>query len=257
MINTTFIFDGIKSSDMGIYNVRMSGGLVETPFISSRDIQEDSLPHKDINVFYGVSKKPLEFTLTFSPLEDGFGEQKKMEIARWLIQDEYKDFQTTDYLGKIFRVIATSEVKWITNGTEMGYFEIGFRCDAPYAWSPVYMERFDLSGNTTKTTIELWNKSNVNKYYYPELEFKLEGTSTGLTLKNLSDEGREFKFTGLNLKETVYVNNDRKRIISDIGGVYRLNEFNKNWLRLKQGRNIIEVAGACIIETRMQFPLYV
>lgn len=256
-MSTTFIFDNIKSSDMGLYNIRLDSGGTSSPYISRQDIIEDEIINSHKPLLYGTRKRPIEFTLIFSTLEEEFNSKKRLEIARWLIHDEYKAFQTTDYLGKIFNVIAISDVEFIEFGSNKGYFEVTFRCDAPWAWSPTYVEYYDLSNNSSKTIITMENNSNVLRYYYPEIEFKLEGSSIGVTLKNLSDGGREFKFTGLKQGETIYVDNERNTIITDEINTYRISDFNKNWLRLVYGKNQIEVTGQCRIQTRMKYPLYV
>ena len=91
---------------------------------------------------------------------------------------------------------------------------------------------------------------------YPEVEFELIDTATGITLKNLTDGGREFVFSTLNTTETVYVNNQRKQIISDTN-LYRYSKFNKNWFRLVYGINQIRVTGKCILKVRSQFPIII
>lgn len=257
MDNTTFIFDGVKSTDMGLYNIKIDSGFYSTPYVSGQDIIEDNIPNSHIPYFYGVKKKPLEFQLTFSMGNEKFTEDQKFKIARWLIKEEYCEFQITDYLGKIFNVIAVSNVEFMSGGTKEGYFQITFRCDAPWAWSPISIQNYDLSSITTPTVIELFNKSNVLQYHYPEIEFKLYGTNTGILLKNLSDGGREFEFTGLNVNEKIYVNNKNTRIETDAPSVYRLGNFNKKWLRLVQGVNRIEVIGQCQIQIKNRFPLYI
>lgn len=240
---------------MDLYNVRIDSGLYSTPYVSGQEIIETEVKNKDIPYFYKTRKKPLEFQLTFSTLDKKFTEQKRYQIARWLIQREYKEFQTTDYLGKIFNVIAISDVDFISGGTKEGYFQVTFRCDAPWAWSPTYVNNFDLKNNTDKIIIELENKSNAVKYYYPEIEFKMQG-DTDIELRNLSDGGKSFNFTNILDDEIIYVNNDMRQVISNTGQ-YRLGNFNKGWLRLVHGINRIEVTGRCKIQTRMRFPLYI
>ena len=44
-----FIFDGIKSSDMNLYNVRVGhSGFVEVPFIGRADINETTSDRKSV-----------------------------------------------------------------------------------------------------------------------------------------------------------------------------------------------------------------
>ena len=256
MTNTTFIFDGISSTDMGLYIVRINGGEFNSPYISSQDIVEQETYDRHVPHFFKTRKRPLEFELTFTIGDEPFTPEIKYKLARWLIHEEYKEFQTTDDLTKIYNVIAISDVDFISFGTHQGYFTIRFRCDAPWAWTRRYLSNYDLSAITAPTIISMDNLSNIAKYYYPEIEFTLKDTNTGIQLRNLSDGGRIFKFEGLTAGETIYINNERKSIISDIPATYRLSNFNKGWFRLTYGKNNIEVTGKCMLQTRMKFPIF-
>ena len=250
-----FIFDGINSSDMGLYNVRMQSGLVENPFMGSKDTIKTKVPTKDIPYFHGVNKDVIQFTLQFSLLDEEWTPEKTHEIARWLLHDTYKSFQSADDLGKYYYVICVNGEN-LYKANNKGYVELTFESNAPYAFSPIYLNEYDLSDNTTIDTIQIENRSDLNDYYYPTVEIELQGTTTDITLANLSDGGREFSFTGLSTGETISVDNENKYIVSDVPAVYRFSEFNKNWLRLVYGINQIEVTGECIITVRTQYPIF-
>lgn len=250
-----FIFNGINSIDMGLHVVRMDTGLITTPYYSGAEIVEEKVFRRHIPYFFGVDRRPLEFKLQFSLLEGEWTTKKRYEIARWLFHDDYKLFQSTDDISKHYYVIFTDEGELNLASTK-GYVELTCRCDAPWAWSPIYINSFDLLENNTNTVIELENKSNLSGYYYPKIEIQM-GESTGISLKNLSDNGRIFSFSNLENNEIISIDNDKKIIKSDFIGMYRYNNFNKNWLRLVYGINRLEVTGKCIIQTKMQFPLIV
>lgn len=258
MKNTDFIFDGIKSSDMGLYVVSIDGGLHRDTIYGGQSIIEGKVGKKPNPYFLRTEKQPIEFEVVFSLLEGKWTPEKRFEIAKWLIHDDYKSFQTVDDLGKFYYTMVINPWELEYAGDDKGYVRVTFRTDAYHAWSPVYFQTFDLRNNLTTTNIILENKSNVCKYYYPKVEFTLDGDSTGITLKNLNDGGREFKFENLNLGETISVNNGSsgvKAIVSDLAGVYRLDNFNKKWLRLVYGQNNIQVTGKCILKIKSQFPI--
>lgn len=249
-----FIFDGINSDDMGLYNIRMDSGLIETPFMGNKDTITTKVKNKDRPYFHGINKDVLQFTLQFSLLDEEWTPEKTHEIARWLLHDTYKSFQSSDDLGKYYYVICTNGES-IYKAHNKGYVELTFEANAPYAFSPIYLNEYDLELNTTTDTIQIENRSNINDYYYPRVEIWLKGTSTAITLKNLSDGGREFTFTGLQSGETISVDNENKYIISDVPSVYRFSNFNGNWFRLVYGINNIEVTGECVITVRTQYPI--
>jgi hypothetical protein len=103
--------------------------------------------------------------------------------------------------------------------------------------------------------LEIENIGNIKPYHYPEVEFLLQGDSTGITIQNLSDSGRIFEFTNLTMGENIYVDNDKQRIITSLSDTYRLDNFNKNWLRLVQGVNQLKITGKCTLQIRCQFPM--
>ena len=256
MINMSFIFDNISSQDMGLFIVRIGGSSENSsPFAPAQNIIEEKKYKNHIPAFYRAEKEPLEFEIICSLLDEEFTPEKKMQLSKWLIHEEYKEFISEDNPDLIYNVISTDKIDLITFGSFKGYISIKFRCDAPWGYSSVYQNNFDLSASTLPTTITIYNYSNAVKYLYPEIEFTLSGTDTELTLTNLSNGGEIFEFTDLIIGEKIYTNNERKQIISDLG-LYRLSKFNKKWFRFVYGANRIEVTGKCLLSFRYKFPLW-
>jgi len=256
-----FIYDGIKSTDMGLYIVRIgqSNNFVEVPYWGGANIEEERHYKKITPYFYRVNREPIEFTVQFilaynnMRIKD-WTPQERNKIAKWLIQDTYKEFQTSDDLSKYYYAICTSPANLNLMGNQ-GYIELTFQTNSPYAWSPIYVEEYDLSDNEESTVIELENRSNVLDYYYPKLEIELKDDATDIALKNLSDGGRIFSFTGLYENETVSIDNENKLILSNNPLSNPFSKFNRNWFRLVYGVNYIEVTGKCVIKVKSQFPI--
>ncbi|ATF13698.1 phage tail protein [Brevibacillus brevis X23] len=142
-----FSYDGIKSSDMGLLNVQFSGGLFEEPFVADKEIHEIKVRGNDKPYFQGVERSPLVFSLQFA-FEDKYDHEKIRQVARWLDQDYYKPFFTTDNPDRIFYCILHSSSSLIHNGTKEGYVEIEMRCDSPYSYSPQYLSEWFEIRNT-------------------------------------------------------------------------------------------------------------
>ncbi len=254
-----FLFDDIKSTDMGLYLVRFDTGFVETPYWGGQDIIEEQIAGHDTPYFYRVQRTPMEFTVQFvladvNMIPQKWTPQKRSEIARWLLHDTYKPFQTADDLGKIYYVVCTNPNNLYLMNTE-GYIELTFRVNAFHAYTPIYISEFDLSDNTTTKIIELSNISNIQKKYYPKFEVKLVGDATSFSFRNLSNNGLATSFSDLEPKETISVDNKNKWIISNIPLVYRYQNFNKNWFYLVEGTNYIEISGAIKVAFKSQFPI--
>lgn len=249
-----FVFDGIQSELMGIHIVRMERGMIPTPYMGSKNIRDVKVFGRDMPYFYGVEKGVIRFDLQMSLLDEEWTPQRRYEIARWLFQDVHKPFQTSDDLGKYYYAICTNAENLFLADSK-GFVNLTFTTNAPYAFSQVYTNTFDLTENDTTETIMVENNSNVGEYYYPKIEFALSGDSTGLSLKNLSDNNRIFEFTDLTTSEIISVDNKNKYILSNVPAVYRFQNFNKNWLRLRYGQNFIEVTGKCDMVIKTQFPI--
>ncbi|MFC8688147.1 phage tail domain-containing protein [Brevibacillus porteri] len=142
-----FSYDGIKSSDMGLFNVQFSGGLFEEPFVADKEIHEIKVRGNDKPYFQGVERSPLVFSLQFA-FEDKYDHEKIRQVARWLDQDYYKPFFTTDNPDRIFYCMLHSSSTLIHNGAKEGYVEIEMRCDSPYSYSPQYLSEWFEIRNT-------------------------------------------------------------------------------------------------------------
>ena len=139
--------------------------------------------------------------------------------------------------------------------------EVTFTCNAPYGFSPTYVESFDLTGNTTSTTIEIENRSNTIKRYRPKLEIEYPNMAgfpktTDIILRNLSDGGREFKLTDVK-KGEIYSFDNENRIIksSRVTNLNPLTHFNRNWVELVYGVNQIMIIGRCNVYFKSSFPI--
>ena len=260
-----FIFDGVKSSDMGLQIMRIDqgDGFIETPYWGSANINEQTSGKKISPHFYGVDREPISFLLQFvlvdeymQPME--WTPQERFKIAKWLLHDTYKEFQTSDDLGKRYFALAESQTDLHLINTQ-GYIEIEFRTNSPYAWSPVYIDNFDLSDNINTQIIEIENKSNVLKHYNPIIEIELIGDATAIQLTNMSNGGKTMKFEGLDSGEIVSIDCENKIIKSSIFGSNPFSKFNvdgkRYWMDLVYGVNQIEITGACKVWIKSCFPI--
>jgi phage-related protein len=88
-------------------------------------------------------------------------------------------------------------------------------------------------------TITLFNKSDIiDGYTYPIVTF----TGGSVDIVNTTDDSqRHFTFSGLAPSEIVKVDNEVKYISSNIGGEKLSSFTSKNWLRLRQGANVLTI----------------
>jgi phage-related protein len=252
MISTNFYFDGISSESMGVYLIRTGSGLFSVPFIPPREIIEDYPTMAKKPYTYKSKKEQYTISMTFSTLTNNMNSAKLKEIASWLFQDDYKEFYSEDEPEKKYYLFATNQVDFMTNGANEGYFEVQWKSKYPYALTEETTPTYSISGSGS---ITIDNLSNVSEYYMPEMEFVVNATPTTITFTNTSDSNRVSSFSPLSEGETLYVDNEKKQIISDTG-LFRYDGFNKNWLRLVSGENIITVSGSITVTFRLQFPVF-
>jgi len=252
--NTGFSYDGIDSSNFGIYLVNLSTGSRNVPVGVSRSIIEDKIPTKAEPYFYHLEYEPLRFLVTLVRTAE-WTKANRLDIVEWLFQTSYKPFISDDDEDIIYNCIAVDSPQKILVGNIQRMIELTFQCDAPWAWTDFEEEYYDLTTNPTSTVIEMENLSNIVEWYEPEIEIiKRNGAGT-ITLTNAADGNKILELEDLLNNEEIYINNRLKQISSNEPDRYPLNHFNRNWLRLAKGENDITVVGECEINTRMKYPI--
>jgi phage-related protein len=245
-----FSYAGRPSTDFGIINVSVSSGMFEETFVASRTINETSIRGRGKPYFHGIDHEPIEFDLSFA-FADKYDSRKIREVARWLMQDYYQPLYFSENEGRIFYCMPTGDSTLIHNGLNQGYLKIRMRCDSSYSYSPVYTEpTYDYSINGIDgTSFEFTNLGDVD--CYPEIWIE----KVGLGSISISNEtlGTSFSFDELLDGETIYINNEREEVVTDLLNQYRFNDFNGKFLKTKLGTNIINVKGNCKITIRYQF----
>ena len=253
-VSTEFIYDGVYSKDMGVDLVSVTNGATKTLFGYNRNIDKEMIG--DI-VFTpkGYSYSPLTFTITIAkinPDDLDWDFKTKTELIRWLYQEDYKPFISLDNPEVIYYCKAVGEGERYDTGHQQGYATIKMECNSPYAYTPTYLYEWDKEYETN--IIEVNNLSNVTTYYYPEIEITFN--STEVSIVNLSNAGQIFKLENIDIGETIYVNNKMKRILSS-NEKNRLSNFNRGWLELVQGANLLQVEGDVQIVRKSTYPIAV
>lgn len=130
-----FVYDGVKSIDMGLLNCKLDGGMFDETFLPSREIKEVTVRGNDKPYFQEVVLSPLEFNLSFA-FEYNYDERRIREVARWLMQSYYKPFYTVDNPNRIFYCMLSGDSRLIHNGLKQGYITLTMRCDGAYSYTP-------------------------------------------------------------------------------------------------------------------------
>lgn len=253
-----FEFDGIKSSNMGVHIVRPDGGRGEVPIWSSSSISSTQDKKRNYVNSYMVEREVLSFTFNIM-LMDTKGIPKPWtpeeisRISKWLIHDTYKELRFGNNPDKLYYAIVVDAQPLYTTH-EGGYMEITMETNARHGWSDIFIGEYDCTKEQINEIV-INAPHNVNEYYYPEVEVMMYG-DTELTITNISDRGHETNIKDLLESENFYMDCEIKQIKSGVPMRNLFANFNRNWVRLKYGENILRVNGKCKIIIKAQYPVF-
>lgn len=163
-----FSYAGIRSDFYNIINVNLASGMQEDIFAATRSIREVTVKGRDRPYFQHTEKEPLSISVAFA-FEDKWNEQRIREVARWLTEQAYyQPLFFSDDPEKIYYALCVNDPTIIHNGLNEGYLNLTFRCDAPYAYSPLYT-------------------SPVHPWRYQPFTVQVQDTATGEKNKILVD----------------------------------------------------------------------
>jgi phage-related protein len=245
-----FVYDSIKSMDMGVIQVNIDGGLFEEQFLSSRSIREEKIRGRKKPYFYEVEEEPLSIPIGLW-FDTGLSEENRRKVARWLNQPFYKELYFSEQPDRRFYAMYVGSPSLLHNGIEEGYVQLEMRCDTSHSYSPVYIsDIYDLSDNVDSTEITFTNNGDLD--CEPVLYISKVGNGD-ISIINNSDSGIEFKLTGLVDGENLTIDNENEEIETDLVGTYRYNDHNGVFLTIPRGVNRLQVFGEAKLQFKYQF----
>ena len=236
---------------MGIYMIKLGGGMQEETFLGEKDIQSEMVMGNPIPYRYGEITKPLRFKFALSPLEGLWTDEKRWEVASWLDNGRFSEFFSTDNVDKRYFLKLVGSSSLYTNSLQQGWITVEFENISCYSYSPVNAIIWDESLNASTSTRVFQNLGN--EILYPEQMRILMYQDGSIQLRNLSDGGRIFRFDNLVNGEELLIKNDTRHIETSLSGVARYNNFNGNYMKMVRGNNAIEVTGKCEIEYTFRY----
>lgn len=203
-----FNMDGTSSKELKLLNASMDSGFFEEAIMASRSIVEEKNNRSGRTFFNRIETEPL--TVPFTLALDGALTDAELEKALdILIQDEYKPLYFEGKESKIYMVIAEGEPVFHHMGTNEGYFTLNMRCDGDMIYSQPVFEDYTI---TTEKEIEIDNDGDKEV----SLEFVFKASEDG-ELKVLR-EGYTVQITKLKTGESILVDSDLNKIVSDLIG---------------------------------------
>lgn len=249
-----FTFNGRRSSDYGLCIVSIGGNSTQTsPFGVERTVEEEQT-NSYIPNYKGVKYTTPTLDISLTKVRNGnptpFNSQELFDINQWLMgSNEYLPFVSDDNKDVIYYVMFTKGSKY-ENGLREGYLNLTMKLNCGSAFSTISHHQYRVQESKV---VEIYNKSNVDKYIYPDIEFQLLGDSQNITITNLT-LGEEMSFTNLPKESHIMCYNDGlKSLVCMNDKEYNVRpQFNKKWLRLMYGKNLIRIDSECKIDISLQ-----
>lgn len=252
-----FIFDGVRSKDFNIAIVSVGDNDTDRQFGIKRNITE--VDGVNVPIFTGVENECPTKNITIAKLDSyneiiPFNKGEKDRISSWLFKNEYKPFISMDDENKVYYVMFT-EGNIYTNGLEQGYINLTMRLSSPYAYSNVMNDFVRVS---KYKEINIFNDNNINEDIIPDIEIEMLGDSNKIEILNKMN-GSRFSLKDLEKGEHVRVYGDSLLDIVSLKDKEKnlFEKSNKDFLRLRNGRNKIEIKvnGIADVKIIYQYPL--
>lgn len=249
--STLFLYNNQLSTDFGVINASIQSGLYEESFIPSVELKEVVTKNNDLPYLQRVKKLPFEFKLTIA-FSDYWDKNKLAALARLFTVDYYAPMVFNEQPDKIYFCIPNGDSIISHNGS-IGYITQNFRCDSPYAYSPIFSTVvYDLTTNPTSTTIQLVNNGDIS--CFPVVYVQIISGST-FSIVNLSNAGLNMGFTGLNINENLQISGQDQEILTDQPLTYRYNNMTGDYLQLIRGVNNLQIFGNIKLQFTYEFRL--
>ena len=261
-----FTYDGVYSGTYGLTIADFNDDAITETQVFSPTLNTIKPPQLNRFLHNGVFYNQVP-QFQFSVIsEREIPDFVRREILSWLVgRKEFKPLQIhqADLEDYFYNCVFTNTEIIYVNGRCHG-FKLTANFDSHYAYGKNVVEKLS-SGKMI-----IHNRSDIyGEYTYPTIEFTVgttpltsnkdaikwaseqpslknaDGTSScnsyDVCITNLTDDTqRHFVLAGLRAGEKITVNNEIKHISSSIAGE-KLSHFNRNWLRLRPGKNELKV----------------
>lgn len=249
--NIGFTFDGINAEDLGYYIVSLDSK--DTSMLgTNRTIKEED-SNNFAKSFQGVKYNELTFEINIIKATKHkalpITEEDIFFLNNWLMKpEEYKIFISHQNRDVLYYALFT-EMSDVRFAQRTGYITLKMRLSSGCSYSTVAHHRAMIEESWE---FEIYNKSNVEHYVYPDVWF-YKNTTGDITIRN-ETLGETMSFTNIPRGTTVSCYNEgMKQVVCDNNPDLNLQpHFNKKWLRLGYGRNVIKVTGECEIDIFFQ-----
>ena len=252
-----FSFDGIDNDMMDVILVTTANtdilNTIGTTYIETVKAENT----RTDNPYYLLDSKGTTETLllefAYVDLKDNsplpWDEEKIDEIVNWLYKESFKPFVSYDNDEITYYLKATKIYKKF-NHEMKGMLEVEFQPYTAYGYK--YFEKKIQCEDTIETKI-INECTTSSEFYEPIIEVKaLE--SGNIEIENLSiKEDEALIIEGIEKDDKIIIDNFTYTVQNELGE----NKFllvNRNWIRLRKGKNILKITGNCEVVIKCNYP---
>ena len=271
-----FTFDGVSCRDYNlmIYDFGSYSQDDAVAFGSTGTAVEDRVSNRYTSLFYGIKQdKPLTFTLTFGAdcclLDKGraFYRPDVARIAAWLTGHntwKWLAIEQPDMLFVRYKCYISS-LRLVTYDGKPWAFNCTVTCDSPYAYLEEETTTYT-STHASVTEVEFENRSSYHGYYYPQLIIdNTQNDQSYIQITNVTDGGSIFRIGSIPAYDRVLVDGENQILTVQqpgTGDTYvadsaynAYDNFNKRFLGLVPGINVLQLQGNCDVQIITAFPV--
>lgn len=243
-----FVFDGRSSKEFGvkIIHIDESGWQKESMGASFKPVMTENMLSTTQGFFGADTSEVLEFSITIGSLKP-LERYEVHKIASWLFA---RRKPCRLYIGQrdlhgIYYECFLTEPEQVSRGNLPYAFTCTVKCTSPFAWKNEYRVAENISDETQISVIN--DGADTDGFISPVVTIIPEDGITDIQIENSLDKGRIFELdfsdsTTISEIETIRIDCGNK-IVKSSKGINRLECFNKKWLRLKHGENILTLRG--------------
>lgn len=247
---SNFIADNISSDSYGIMCVQFgsTSGSETVSAGGETELITDKTPRS--NKFHIISQeysKPQSFTFQIVNIDgSNIDAAKERSLKKWLCKrGEYFPFQIDDdrFHDVILEVnISNPQLIKVVDSVGM---EFTVNCKSSFGYSPIIKKKSDITTNGQQ--IKLFITNDDDDYIYPDMVIKAN-EDCNLTIANSTEVAhREFVINNLKANEEITILGSLPDISTSRTNHAIWSDFNKRWLRLIDGTNILTVSNKCTI----------
>lgn len=247
---SNFIADNISSDSYGIMCVQFgsTSGSETVSAGGETELITEKTPRS--NKFHIISQeysKPQSFTFQIVNTDgSNIDAAKERSLKKWLCKrGKYFSFQIDDErFNNIILEVNISNPQLIKVVNVVG-MEFTVNCKSSFGYSPTVKKKHDITTNGQH--IKLFIVNDDDDYIYPDIVIKAK-EDCNLTITNSTEVAhREFVINNIKANEEITILGSLPDISTSRANHAIWSDFNKRWLRLIDGTNILTVSNKCTI----------